>query len=811
MGVARQTNFSAGELAPMLHGRTDLPLFGRGLRTALNFFISPHGAAVSRPGTFYVGQVKNPTVNLGKVRLMPFFIDEGAAYVLEFGDHYVRFWLNQVQVQSGGSPLEVVTPYAYTELPLLKWAQVGDVMTLTHPSHQARELTRLDATTWTLETVAFEPLEAYFTDVPTPYTPTLPPLVRKPPAHAGATAYAVDDYVLSNSNWYRATAAGTSATGPTTPPSGTGSAIADGTVTWAYVSPAGIFPDATHLAREWRYLATVVAQHTPTGKVIETLPAEIRHTFGNDPDVTTPLDTLRLAIYPDRPVLLHRRETAGLLFQPDGWDTYKSLGVNFYRGRGKGAQGLFGFVGTTAERDFVDPGGEPDYAVQPPRGTNPFKVFDNNGFLVRTEMPGCVAFFQDRRIFARTDERQARLFGSRTGIYNNFDSNAVVHVAGEALEFELASRRRLEIRHLLGADRLIVLTDAGFWTVAGHQGEPLDFDSIDARLEIEVGANQLPPLVVDNSVLWCRTKGVGVYAAVRSDGGYRGTDISILAQHLFVGTSHTVVDWCFAEDPWGLVWAVRADGVLLSLSFSVAEQRWGWTRHETDGVVESICSVPEGEEDVVYIAVKRTLASGEYRYIERFDSRVRRGTSADDLCLDSAREASLTVETNDEYVFPALDHLEGKQVWVTSAENMPAGPFTVTGGQIEFENHFVPHSTFDPPNVVVLRAGLKYECDLETLDIAQGEGRMRQKTVKRAGLEVDQSIGLYVGPDTDNLKPWRQRNVAEGFGAVQPNTTLVDMPVSDTFSKAGRIALRQTMPLPTTVVGLAREVDFGGE
>ena len=57
--MPRQTNFGGGEISPLLWGRTDLPFWARSLRACLNFFISKPGAAVSRPGTTYVGEMKN--------------------------------------------------------------------------------------------------------------------------------------------------------------------------------------------------------------------------------------------------------------------------------------------------------------------------------------------------------------------------------------------------------------------------------------------------------------------------------------------------------------------------------------------------------------------------------------------------------------------------------------------------------------------------------------------------------------------------------------------------------------------------------
>ncbi|HJU38189.1 MAG TPA: hypothetical protein VJ724_01355, partial [Tahibacter sp.] len=48
----------------------------------------------------------------------------------------------------------------------------------------------------------------------------------------------------------------------------------------------------------------------------------------------------------------------------------------------------------------------------------------------------------------------------------------------------------------------------------------------------------------------------------------------------------------------------------------------GWGRHDTDGVVESVCAGAEGDEDAVYLVVRRTIDGVERRFIERMKSRI---------------------------------------------------------------------------------------------------------------------------------------------------------------------------------------------
>jgi len=70
--------------------------------------------------------------------------------MLEFGDQYIRFWSNDLQVESAPStPLEVVTPYLEAELYELQMRAVNDCVYIVHPNHPVGKLTRLADDNWT--------------------------------------------------------------------------------------------------------------------------------------------------------------------------------------------------------------------------------------------------------------------------------------------------------------------------------------------------------------------------------------------------------------------------------------------------------------------------------------------------------------------------------------------------------------------------------------------------------------------------------------------------------------------------------------
>jgi hypothetical protein len=145
------TNFQAGELSPRLEGRIDLQKYSAGAQTLQNMLVFPQGGITRRPGTYYAGSSKSG----GKVRLINFEFSDEQAYVLEFGANYIRFFQDGAPLESGGSPVEVVTTYSVTDIFEINFVQSADVLYLVHKDHAPAKLTRTTATSFTLTDIAF--------------------------------------------------------------------------------------------------------------------------------------------------------------------------------------------------------------------------------------------------------------------------------------------------------------------------------------------------------------------------------------------------------------------------------------------------------------------------------------------------------------------------------------------------------------------------------------------------------------------------------------------------------------------------------
>lgn len=91
-------SFNAGEFSPLLDGRSDLEKYFSACRLLENMIPLPYGPAERRPGTYFVAELKD---NDKKARLIPFQYSTEQAYILEYGDEYIRFYMDRGQIQTG--------------------------------------------------------------------------------------------------------------------------------------------------------------------------------------------------------------------------------------------------------------------------------------------------------------------------------------------------------------------------------------------------------------------------------------------------------------------------------------------------------------------------------------------------------------------------------------------------------------------------------------------------------------------------------------------------------------------------------------
>lgn len=146
-----QSDFSGGEFSPILGARTDSERYKSSVEICENYIPLIQGPVTRRPGTYFVAEVKDSTK---ETRLISFEFSTTQAYILEFGDQYIRFYKDNAQIMSGPA-YEISSPYLEADLFELKYTQSADVLYITHPSYAPRKLTRTAHTAWTLTAITF--------------------------------------------------------------------------------------------------------------------------------------------------------------------------------------------------------------------------------------------------------------------------------------------------------------------------------------------------------------------------------------------------------------------------------------------------------------------------------------------------------------------------------------------------------------------------------------------------------------------------------------------------------------------------------
>jgi len=151
------TNFTGGEISPRLYGRPDLAKYADSVKLARDVVIMQQGGARGRPGTDYLGEVKESSK---LTRIVPFVRDQDNAYVVELGDGYARFWKDGAVL---GSIYEIDMSYTTATVFDLDYTQGADTMFLALGTLPIYRLRRFSDSRWVMEQAPFSP--APFADI----------------------------------------------------------------------------------------------------------------------------------------------------------------------------------------------------------------------------------------------------------------------------------------------------------------------------------------------------------------------------------------------------------------------------------------------------------------------------------------------------------------------------------------------------------------------------------------------------------------------------------------------------------------------
>jgi hypothetical protein len=150
MAILRQfwTNFTGGELDPLLSSRVDTHAYSNGAKTLTNVRILAQGGLKRRPGTKYISTLAGTAH-----QMEPFIFSDAQLY-------FFIFTTSTLNVYNGTTGAAVVTvnscPWTSAMISDLIVAQTANTMIVTHPDLITQKILRTGASTFTVTAFAFK-------------------------------------------------------------------------------------------------------------------------------------------------------------------------------------------------------------------------------------------------------------------------------------------------------------------------------------------------------------------------------------------------------------------------------------------------------------------------------------------------------------------------------------------------------------------------------------------------------------------------------------------------------------------------------
>lgn len=816
-----QTSFGAGEFSPLLRGQVELDRYRQALEVCENYIPSLQGGLVRRSGTQYVAETKTSSK---ESRLVAFEFSTTQAYILEFGDLYIRFYRDNGQIEtSPGNPYEIVSPYAEADLFELRFTQSEDILFIVHPDYAPRTLSRTGHTSWTLAAITFSD---------GPYAPTNTTTMTLTPSAATGTGVTVS------------TGSTTAVTGAAN--NGAGliriTSVAHGKTTGDKVGISGI-TGTTEANGSWT--VTVIGVDT----------------FDLQGSTFTNAYAAGGTVYP---YLFNSTDVGRLIRMQEGtvwgWCTITAF-VNY------------GQVTVTVGSTLTD---------------TTSKTFWRLGiWSATTGYPACVTFHEDRLVFAGATNYPQRMDASVTNDYSNFapsETDGDV-LSNSALSFTFNANDVNVVRWVLSDEKgLIAGTASGEWLVRpSSQAEALTPSNITAKRSTTYGSHEVQAVSFGRSKMFVQRAGRKVRELTYffDADGFRATDVTLLSEHV---TESGVKEMTIQKEPQPIMWCVREDGVLAALTYErdVDSFKVAWHRHIVGGVsdaagseaiVESAATIPspDGGRDELWILVKRYINGAVQRYVEYlmpiFDDSIEQKDAFfvdSGLTYDSPKTITGITQANPGVVTSAshgfsngdkillsdilgMEELNGESVL---AANVAANTFQITtlagvninttsygayvsGGEareyvtvisgldhLEGQSVDILGDGAVQPSKTVASGAITLSTNATTVTIGLGfvsRGKMmrlnagaadgtaigKTQRTHRVGIMFHRSLGLEIGTDFDDLDEMVFRTTADEMSrAPELFTGIKSETLNADYSFENQFCFRQDQPLPSMILAI---------
>lgn len=707
-----QTNFTAGEVSPRMIGRTDIARYQNGAELMENCWPLLHGGGKRRDGTLFCSATKFAAK---RSRLIPYVFNRSQAYMVEFGDLYIRVYY----ADGTYTGVELVSPYSEAMLSSIDYVQGADTMFVFNALVPIYRLRRISNTEWTLVAAPFvtRPFDEVGIKFATGLTLSLATVGTGRTATSAVAAFQASD--VGREIW----------SGP-----GVAKITAYTSTTVVTVEVVTAFSGVALAA--WQLRGSPQTTCTASAK---------------DPVGTVITLTLGAA----------------------GWradDVGKFVKIN------RGLVEITVYSSATVVSGIIRAALDATVASPANAWSLEAAVWNaDDGY------PCTGTLHEQRLVAAGSPGYPQTIWESRTGEYLNFELGTK---DDDAMSFTVSSDQINPITHMAQIKALIALTYGGEFSLSGGVEKPITPTNIQVKNQSVYGCNNVKPVRIGNELYFMQRSNRKLRAmAYKYDSdAYGAPDMSVLSEHI---TESGITDMAYQAEPESILYLVRADGVMATLTVDRDQDVIGWARQSTDGLYESVASLPSEDGEQVWAVVKRTIGGATVRYIERFVAGVHV-----DCGIAGVSGPGATI-------WPGLGHLEGKTVDIV-ADGVPMQPLVVTGGQVT-----IPRKAFN------VQIGLHFKTTIKTLTPeVQGNTGSMQGNSMRIGeitLRFHETIGCKVNGQTIAF-----RDLGEQVLDQPPKLFTGDHRIENLGWERGKASLliEQDQPLPFHLLCVIKKISF---
>jgi hypothetical protein len=653
-----QNNFNGGEISPLLYGRPDVDRYKTGLKTCLNFIPLIQGPVERRPGSVFVKEVKDSSLS---TRIVRFEFSTTQAYILEFGNLYIRFYKDNGVIRTSGTnitgatqanPVVITdTAHPYVNGDELYIQNVGGMTELNDKyyrianaaanTYELQDIggTNIDGTGFTAYTSGgtaentvelattyatadlFQLKFAQSADILYVVHPNYKPrkISRSSDTNWSITDITFSDGPFLNTNT-EVTKLGLSGT------SGSVTVTASTTVTTTITGATQADPVVITSAAHGYENGTVIQINNVVGMT------ELNGNFYKVKNKTT--NTYELTDTSDVDV----DGTGFTAYSSAGDASRPMLGINDDTGfqstdvgrliRWEDPAGNWTFLTITAVTNLITVTAAidgPDASATTATTSWRLGVWSDT-----TGYPGAITFHQNRLVFAGPRDLPQRIDMSRTGDFENFaptEPDGTV-VDDNAVTDTLSADTVNAIRWIADDEKgLLSGTVGGEWlTRPSDSGAITTPANVQSKRSSAYGSANITPIRAGRAIIFVQRalKKVRELAYVFEDDGFRAPDLTLISEHI---SRAGLVEMAYQAEPQSLIWCCLADGTLICLTYERDQKVVGWSRHRVGGVsdagttqaiVESVAAIPNsaGTADELYLIVRRRINGSTVRYIE---------------------------------------------------------------------------------------------------------------------------------------------------------------------------------------------------